>query len=156
MDGWTDLLDEFEFADLLHQGRTFCLVGIVIGNFVFSNIFIAIIIMQISEATEDFHVIIYSCGFCYLMHEYYSLDFLNILNFLQTHSVKATGGKGSFNCKKKGCCVSKAKTRYDAIVVKTKVVHEHRFLLHGESISKVTQPSGSCRYGWNLFFSIMD
>ncbi|ODN05838.1 Cation channel sperm-associated protein 3 [Orchesella cincta] len=54
MDGWTTMVDTFKEKNYIHSGRIFCLVGIVLGNFVFSNIFIAIIIMQISEATEAF------------------------------------------------------------------------------------------------------
>ncbi|CAL8138358.1 unnamed protein product [Orchesella dallaii] len=54
MDGWTTMVDTFKEQNYIHSGRIFCLVGIVLGNFVFSNIFIAIIIMQISEATEAF------------------------------------------------------------------------------------------------------
>lgn len=56
MDGWTEVMEEFEKANMLHGGRMFCLICIVFGNFVFSNIFIAIIIMQISEATDSFRV----------------------------------------------------------------------------------------------------
>lgn len=56
MDGWTDTSNEFENAGLVNEGRLFCLVCIVLGNFIISNIFIAIIIMQISEATEAFRV----------------------------------------------------------------------------------------------------
>lgn len=54
MDGWTTILDAFEAVDRLHQGRIFCLILIILGNFLFSNIFIAIIIMQISDATDTF------------------------------------------------------------------------------------------------------
>lgn len=64
MDGWTDMIDAFAAEGLLHEGRFFCLVGIVLGNFVFSNIFIAIIIMQISEATEAFRVKVHAHYFC--------------------------------------------------------------------------------------------
>jgi hypothetical protein len=56
MDGWTEIMEEFEIAGRLHRGRIFCFICIVFGNFVFSNIFIAIIIMQISEATDSFRV----------------------------------------------------------------------------------------------------
>ncbi|XP_035714643.1 uncharacterized protein LOC118438444 [Folsomia candida] len=54
LDGWTDTSEEFERAGYTHSGRVFCLVCILLGNFLISNIFIAIIIMQISEATEAF------------------------------------------------------------------------------------------------------
>jgi len=56
MDGWTDIAEEFEIADFVWGGRLFCIMCIVFGNFMFYNIFIAIIIMQISEATDNFRV----------------------------------------------------------------------------------------------------
>lgn len=58
MDGWTVMVDDFVEigGPWIHYGRLFGLIGIVLGNFIFSNIFIAIIIMQISEATEAFRV----------------------------------------------------------------------------------------------------
>lgn len=54
MDGWTDTSQEFEEAGYVNYGRIFCIICILLGNFLISNIFIAIIIMQISEATEAF------------------------------------------------------------------------------------------------------
>ncbi|ODM94568.1 Cation channel sperm-associated protein 3 [Orchesella cincta] len=54
MDGWTTIMYSFVDVDKKHEGRLFSLILIVLGNFLFSNIFIAIIIMQISDATDSF------------------------------------------------------------------------------------------------------
>jgi len=56
MDGWTELLQQFVDAGMLPMGRVFNLICIVLGNFMFSNIFIAIIIMNIDEATTLYQV----------------------------------------------------------------------------------------------------
>jgi hypothetical protein len=56
LDGWKDTNDEFERAGHTHSGRVFCLICVLLGNFLISNIFIAIIIMQISEATDAYRV----------------------------------------------------------------------------------------------------
>jgi hypothetical protein len=85
MDGWTETTEEFTNAKKKHLGRFFCVVGLLIGNFLISNIFIAIIIMQISEATEEFRV-----------SQYYSKVESSVVNFsypshdnIPSHSLKS-------------------------------------------------------------------
>jgi cation channel sperm-associated protein 3 len=53
IDGWTDLNEEL-YARAGNSGTFFIIICIVLGNFLFSNIFVAIIIMNISEATDNF------------------------------------------------------------------------------------------------------
>ena len=58
IDGWTDLRDALESRSE-NYGTIFIIICIVLGNFLFSNIFVAIIIMNISEATDNFRVDFY-------------------------------------------------------------------------------------------------
>ncbi|CAG7829679.1 unnamed protein product [Allacma fusca] len=53
IDGWTDLNEEMS-QRAGYRGTLFIITCIVLGNFLFSNIFVAIIIMNISEATDTF------------------------------------------------------------------------------------------------------
>ncbi len=54
MDGWTDLQDELD--KLTTTSRTYTIIFIFLGHFIFTNVFIGVIIINISEAAEIFKV----------------------------------------------------------------------------------------------------
>ncbi len=55
LDGWTDFQEEFDAKGLV-GARPFTMLFIFFGHFIFTNIFIGVIITNISEATERFDV----------------------------------------------------------------------------------------------------
>ncbi|KAI0236973.1 hypothetical protein LSAT2_012532 [Lamellibrachia satsuma] len=52
-DGWTDIQDRLDARNLVYS-RIYTMVFIFMGHFIFSNVFIGVIIMNISESTEEF------------------------------------------------------------------------------------------------------
>ena len=53
VDGWTDLQAELDDRDFEYS-RVYTITFIVLGHFIFTNVFIGVIIMNISEATENY------------------------------------------------------------------------------------------------------
>ncbi|XP_074649066.1 cation channel sperm-associated protein 3-like [Tubulanus polymorphus] len=53
LDGWTDIQDKLDELGM-DGGRVFSFAFIMLGHFIFFNIFIAVIIMNISDATENY------------------------------------------------------------------------------------------------------
>nr|XP_008113723.1 PREDICTED: cation channel sperm-associated protein 3 isoform X2 [Anolis carolinensis] len=53
VDGWTDLQDELDDLHFV-SSRTFTIVFILLGFFVFFNMFIAVVIMDIQSSTEEY------------------------------------------------------------------------------------------------------
>ena len=53
VDGWTELQDKLDERGY-YMSRIYTIVFIVIGHFIFTNVFIGVIIMNISEATEAY------------------------------------------------------------------------------------------------------
>ncbi|CAH1796922.1 unnamed protein product [Owenia fusiformis] len=53
VDGWTDLQDELDRRNMVGS-RVYTISFIIVGHFIFTNVFIAVIIMNISEATENY------------------------------------------------------------------------------------------------------
>ena len=58
MDGWTELQDRLD--QMSSASRMYTITFIFLGNFILTNIFVGVIIINISEATEKFKVIF--CG----------------------------------------------------------------------------------------------
>ena len=55
VDGWTELVEELDRKQL-QGGRFYTVLFIIIGHFIFYNVFIGVIIMNISEATLTYKV----------------------------------------------------------------------------------------------------
>ena len=55
LDGWTEVQNEFDEIGLT-ASRVFTMCFIFIGHFIFTNIFIGVIITNISESTEHYEV----------------------------------------------------------------------------------------------------
>ena len=53
VDGWTDLQDELDDRNM-EGSRIYTIIFIFLGHFIFTNVFIGVIIMNISEATESY------------------------------------------------------------------------------------------------------
>ena len=56
LDGWTDVQNDFDEQGL-PASRIFTMIFIFLGHFIFTNIFIGVIITNISESTEHYEVI---------------------------------------------------------------------------------------------------
>ena len=54
-DGWTDIQDRLDSRNMTYS-RVYTIVFICMGHFIFSNVFIGVIIMNISGSTEAFKV----------------------------------------------------------------------------------------------------
>jgi cation channel sperm-associated protein 3 len=57
VDGWTDIQDRLDHLGYVVGGRIYTIVFIILGHFIFTNVFIGVIIMNISEAAEAFKVL---------------------------------------------------------------------------------------------------
>ena len=55
LDGWTEVQSDFDEKGLT-ASRVFTMVFIFLGHFIFTNIFIGVIITNISESTEHYEV----------------------------------------------------------------------------------------------------
>ena len=55
MDGWTDLQAELDKLGMTGS-RIYTIIFIFLGHFIFTNVFIGLIIMNIHEATESFRI----------------------------------------------------------------------------------------------------
>ena len=53
-DGWTDIEEELEHAGFVIAARAFSAFVIVLGNFIFTQTIVAIILLNIDSATERF------------------------------------------------------------------------------------------------------
>lgn len=62
-DGWTDIQESMDEKGYKFS-RLFTIVFIFIGNFIFTNVFIGVIIMSINQSTETYKVIVYFLDFC--------------------------------------------------------------------------------------------
>ena len=55
-DGWTDIEEELELAGFVVAARVFSVFALILGNFVFTQTVVAIILLNIDHATEKFKV----------------------------------------------------------------------------------------------------
>jgi len=55
VEGWTDLQEELDARNKTGS-RVFTVLFIFIGHFIFTNVFIGLVIMNINEATDDYKV----------------------------------------------------------------------------------------------------
>ncbi|KAJ8022945.1 Cation channel sperm-associated protein 3 [Holothuria leucospilota] len=53
VEGWTDLQAELDKRDM-HGSRIYTIIFIFMGHFIFTNVFIGLVIMNIHEATENY------------------------------------------------------------------------------------------------------
>lgn len=56
VEGWTDLQDRLDSLGFAMGSRIYTILFIFLGHFIFTNVFVGVIIMNISEATETYQV----------------------------------------------------------------------------------------------------